>query len=92
MPPIEIRSGLRKLEFTARDAKARQQEAEHVLVEFVRETALAPRETVRVALGLRDGFLRELVGHPQLIETKQSANGTSEYHYRLRGAVATEQN
>lgn len=91
MSPLEIRTGLRKLEFaagTARDSQAEGGE-QQVLVEFVRPAPIADGTTVRVPLGRRDGVLRELTGRPQLMETRPSAQGATEYHYRLRGPVAT---
>jgi hypothetical protein len=87
--PTEIRSGLRKLEFEALPVAAGNADPERVLVEFVRDQPLGADEIVRIALGLRDGLLRELVGQPQLVETKRPAKGKAEYYYRLSGTVDT---
>jgi hypothetical protein len=87
MTPIEIRSGLRKLEFNKdSDSHGTAQEA---VVEFVRATPFPAHQNARVSLGRRDGVLRELVGEPQLIETKDSATQKREYLYRVRGPVTT---
>jgi hypothetical protein len=83
---IEIRGGLCKLEFSPTDAEAG--ERQHALVEFVRPQPLRIEDTVRVSLGARDGYLRELSGRPQLVETKRSTEGR-QYFYRLSGPVAS---
>jgi hypothetical protein len=78
MSQIEIRSGLRKLEFDA---------TERALVEFARDVPLPDAKTVRIELGLRDGVLRELTGCPELIEAKDEKRGKREYVYRLRANI-----
>jgi hypothetical protein len=86
MTPIDIRSGLRKLEF---ESPGVDDEAASALVEFVHTSRLDPHQTVRVSLGVRDGAERQLVGRPTLI--KESSNrGGGEYYYRLQGAIAKE--
>jgi hypothetical protein len=85
MAPIEIHSGLRRLEFERSEQGAG--ESTHALVEFVRGTPLTAGQTVRVALGRRNEMLRELVGVPDLIETHSANGGTAQYLYRLRAAV-----
>ena len=86
--PIEIRSGLRRLEFETRPGGGSAEGSEHALVEFVRSAPLEQRVSVRVELGLRDGALREIIGQPSLVETVRSKNGELEYRYRLRAAIA----
>jgi hypothetical protein len=90
MSSLEIRTGLRRLEFAGGPARDREGEGgeQRVLVEFVRAAPLAAGTTVRVPLGRRDGVLRELTGLPQLLETRPSSQGSIEYHYRLHGPVA----
>jgi hypothetical protein len=86
-PPIEIRSGLRKLEF--KSAKGADSEAaQQAVVEFVRPTRLAQSDTVSVVLGLRDGVIRRLEGRAQFVETSLSSSGEEEYVYRLQGVIA----
>lgn len=79
---IEIREGLRKLDFEESADGEKQ-----AVVEFVRSSPLPPSETVRVALGRRDGLLRELVGLPQMLEQKGAGASNSEYRYRVRGTI-----
>jgi hypothetical protein len=83
MTLIEIRSGLRKLEFDA---------AEGALVEFVSPSPLAESEAVRVQLGFRNGKLREIVGRPELIETASARRGERGYRYRLCAPIVTAPN
>lgn len=88
MTPLDIRSGLRKLEFGSsgdRDDDA----SDTALVEFVYPTRLDPHQTVRVSLGMRDGVERQLVGRPVLLR-ESSNRGSGEYYYRLQGSIATE--
>ena len=88
MSPIEIRAGLRKLEF----APVRSPDAEstqYVTVEFARAMPLDQEETVSVVLGRRDGVLRKLEGRAQFIETKRTKSGREEHVYRLQGPVST---
>ena len=83
--PVEIRAGLRKLEF--RQSTDREPSTTAVVVEFVLSVPLAERAKVRVPLGMRSGVLRELVGEPQLLGTTRPAAGNREYRYRLSGEV-----
>jgi hypothetical protein len=82
----EIREGLRKLEFE--EASHAVSGPKHVVVEFVRSEPFGPEEMVRVPLGRQCGVLRELIGEPQLIDTRAiGARGKCEYRYRLHGPV-----
>ena len=83
MRVVDVRSGLRKLEFTPPLVEG---EAAYVLVEFVRNTPFPESESARVSLGKRDGVVRELVGVPELLN---NASGR-EYHYRLHGPIISE--
>jgi hypothetical protein len=85
---IEIRSGLRKLEFEGSAAERSADSEERALVEFVCEAPLPEAEAVRIELGARGGVLRELSGCPELVETKALKAGKREYLYRLRGRIA----
>jgi hypothetical protein len=87
MHPVDIRSGLRKLEFQHSRARSADDDSERVLVEFVHATRLDPHQTVSVTLGVRDGVLRQLVGRPTLLQ-EQSDKGNAVYYYRLQGTVA----
>jgi len=86
MTALEIRSGLRKLEFEGASAERGSDESERALVEFVREQPLHETETVRIELGRRNGVLREVVGRPTLVETLRR-KGKIEYYYRLQGLI-----
>ncbi len=88
MPPIEIRSGLRKLEFIQQDTAESSRDETHALVEFVRPEPLDPKVPVRIVLGARHGLLRELIGRPQLMDTRHEARGAAEYRYQLHGPIA----
>jgi len=88
MMPLEIRSGLRKLEFQGARPSA-DDDDERVLVEFVCEKPLDPQQMVCVSLGVRDGVVRQLVGQPTLLK-QQSGKAGVEYYYRLHGSVARE--
>jgi hypothetical protein len=88
MMPLEIRSGLRKLEFQGARASSEDEDNERVLVEFVHGSRLQADQTVCISLGVRDGVVRQLVGHPTLLQ-EQSGKAGTEYYYRLHGAVAT---
>jgi hypothetical protein len=88
MTPLEIRSGLRKLEFETPGGR-NDDENETVLVEFVHATRIDPHQTVRISLGVRDGVERQLIGRPTLI-SEQSNRGGGEYYYRLYGVIARE--
>jgi len=80
MSTVEVKSGLRKLEFTAQDAT----------VEFVRSSRLGSTQTVRVLLGRREGVIREIVGRPHLIRAVPLGRGKTEYHYRLQAPIVAE--
>ncbi|MEP7245730.1 MAG: hypothetical protein ABI885_18925 [Gammaproteobacteria bacterium] len=86
MTALEIRSGLRKLEFEGASAEPGDAESERALVEFVREEPLPETATVRVELGRRNGVLREVLGRPLLLETLRR-KGKVEYYYRLQGPI-----
>jgi hypothetical protein len=87
MMPLEIRSGLRKLEFQGARPSAEEEDNERVLVEFVHGSRLEPHQTVCISLGVRNGVVRQLVGHPTLLQ-EQSGRTGPEYYYRLHGEVA----
>jgi hypothetical protein len=86
--PIEIRSGLRRLEFKGPTDAATPSDDTHALVEFVRPEPLGPEDAVRIVLGTRDGLLRELIGQPRLVDTRQAPRGAAEYYYQLHGLIA----
>jgi hypothetical protein len=88
LTPIEIRSGLRRLEFNSPDDAASPPDDTHALVEFVRPEPLGPQDAVRIVLGTRNGQLRELIGQPRLMDTRKAPRGNSEYHYQLHGPIA----
>lgn len=79
---LEIRTGLRRMDFNAAGE-------ERAAVEFVRGEALPAGQRVRVPLGLRDGQLRELIGQPEHVKSEASPKGTTEHLYRLRGPIST---
>jgi hypothetical protein len=86
MNSIEIRAGLRKLEFEP--ATESENVAHYAAVEFVRSTPLRPGEKVCVPLGSRGSVLRELIGEPRLLETIQLGRDQREYRYLVRGPIA----
>lgn len=86
MNSIEIRAGLRKLEFET--ATESENVAHYAVVEFVLSTPLRPGEKVCVPLGSQGSVLRELIGEPQLLETTKLGRDQREYHYRVRGPIA----
>jgi hypothetical protein len=86
MTPLEIRSGLRKLEFQGVHPNG-DDEDERVLVEFVSPNRLDAGQTVCVSLGVRDGLVRQLIGQPMLVKEQAAKTGV-EYYYRLQGSVA----
>jgi len=90
MHPLDIRSGLRKLEFQHPRSRPADEDNDRVLVEFVHATRLEPHQTVCVTLGVRDGVLRQLVGRPTLLQ-EQSEQGNAVYYYRLQGTVARKE-
>src|SRR5262245_5238873 len=80
MAELTIRNGLRKLEFiSVGDDPDTNAEAR---VEFARESPLPEGERVQIALGMREGKLRSLVGVPHLLEQSRT-----EYRYRLHGQI-----
>ena len=87
--PLEIRSGLRRMEFID-TSRGERDGSDRAAVEFARPEALAAGQRVRVPLGLRNGQLRELVGAPEQLENA-SGQGATEYVYRLRGPISTVQ-
>ncbi len=86
MEILEIRKGLRKLNFTPKEDAKASHAGTHVLVEFEVADQLAADQLVLINLGLRDGVQRELQGRPRLI-TQPSGKGQS-FTYRLEGDVA----
>jgi hypothetical protein len=88
MMPLEIRSGLRKLEFQGVHLSG-DDEDERVLVEFVSPNRLDATQTVCISLGVRDGVVRQLIGTPVLVKEQPGKSGV-EYYYRLQGSVAKE--
>lgn len=83
---IEIRTGLRKLEFGEAPAGRRRRKAD-ATVEFVRNDCLRVGDIVRIELGVKEGLMRELIGRPELVNTQESSPGVFEYHYRLQAPI-----
>ena len=88
---LEIRTGLRRMEFIDTSRGERDSGSDRAAVEFVRLEVLAAGQRVRVPLGLRNGQLRELVGAPEHLKSEASAHGSTEHLYRLRGQISTVQ-
>jgi hypothetical protein len=86
---LEIRTGLRRMEFIDTSRGERESGSDRAAVEFVRLEVLAAGQRVRVPLGLRNGQLRELVGAPEHLKSQASAQGSTEHLYRLRGQIST---
>jgi hypothetical protein len=86
MAVIEIRKGLRRLDFTPNQDAPSSQANTHVLVEFEVGNQLADDQLVRINLGLRDGVIRELKGRPVLVNASNSK--ARAFMYRLEGDVA----
>ena len=86
MAILEIRKGLRKLDFTPKDDAAASPAGTHVLVEFEVPAQLSADQLVLINLGLRDGVRRELQGRPRLI--KESSGKAQAFMYRLEGDVS----
>jgi hypothetical protein len=86
MSHIEIHKGLRRLEFS-NEPRPQHEESSEALVEFVRRAPLLREDTVRVPLGRRGPLLRELSGRPLLIRTDVLSDGSTEYHYQIRGPI-----
>jgi len=78
-------TGLRRLEFSS--GQKQEDESGEVLVEFVRGAPLLGNDVVRIPLGRRGSLLRELSGRPDLIRTDVREDGSTEYHYRIRGPI-----
>jgi hypothetical protein len=91
MSQIEIQTGLRRLEFSSEQQRKHEDESNEALVEFVRGVPLQGTDTVRVPLGRRGAQLRELSGRPLLIRTDVREDGSTEYHYRIRGPIECHQ-
>jgi hypothetical protein len=91
MSQIEIHKGLRRLEFSNEAQHKHEDEPSEVLVEFVRGAPLQGTDTVRVPLGRRGPLLRELSGRPLLIRTDIGTDGSTQYHYRIRGPIECHQ-
>jgi hypothetical protein len=91
MSQIEIQTGLRRLEFSSERQQRQDDEQSEVLVEFVRGAPLLGNDIVRVPLGRRGPLLRELSGRPLLIRTDVREDGSTEYHYRIRGPIESRQ-
>jgi hypothetical protein len=85
---LEIRTGLRRMEFIDTSRGERDSGSDRAAVEFVRLEVLAAGQRVRVPLGLRNGQLRELVGAPEHVKSEASAHGSTEHLYRLRGPIS----
>jgi hypothetical protein len=90
MSQIEIQKGLRRLEFCTEPRRKQDDEPGEALVEFVRGAPLGDA-IVRVPLGRRGPLLRELSGRPLLIRTDVREDGSTEYHYRIRGPIECHQ-
>lgn len=87
MSHIEIHRGLRRLEFSNEARRRPDDESGEALVEFVREAPLLREDTVRVPLGRRGPLLRALSGRPLLIRTDVLEDGSTQYHYQIRGPI-----
>jgi hypothetical protein len=85
MATIEIRGGLRRMDFTVTD-KGNDSGERHVVVEFAQSAELANGQIVRINLGIRDGLLRTLEGLPASVKPAKSGKPL-EYLYRLEGHV-----
>jgi hypothetical protein len=85
MTAINIRAGLRRLDFTVTD-KANDSGERHVVVEFMQPTQLARDQVVQINLGIRDGLVRMLHGMPVLQKAVKSGQ-PREFLYRLEGHV-----
>ena len=86
MTVIEVRTGLRRLDFGRSDPDGGDSAKKHVIVEFARETELARNQVVRIHLGLRNGIERVLEGLPTLVAAPATAK-SREFLYRLEGDV-----
>lgn len=86
MTHIEIRRGLRKLDFAPKESAAPDERGTHVRVEFEVGTQLAEGQLVSINLGLHNGITRELKGRPVLINGRDRKPAA--YLYRLEGDVA----
>jgi hypothetical protein len=86
---LEIRTGLRRMEFIDTSRGERESGSDRAAVEFVRQEALAAGQRVRVPLGLRNGQLRELIGSPEHLKSQAAGAGNTEHVYRLRGQIST---
>jgi hypothetical protein len=91
MSQIEIHKGLRRLEFSHESRRKQDEEPGEALVEFVRGAPLVGNVIVRVPLGRRGPLIRELSGRPMLIRTDVREDGSTEYHYRIRGPIECHQ-
>jgi hypothetical protein len=85
MAVIEIRKGLRRLDFTPNPEAPTEKGNTHVLVEFEVGNQFAEDQLVRINLGLRDGVTRELKGRPVLVTRSDGKSRT--FVYRLEGDV-----
>ena len=85
MAIIEIRTGLRRLDFTRKTEVRADEAATHVVVEFEVKGQLARDQLVVINLGLHDGIARELMGLPKLV-TRAPGQGQL-FTYRLEGDV-----
>jgi hypothetical protein len=87
MDIMEIRTGLRRIDFTARTDGESGQPATAVLVEFEVPARLAGDQRVMINLGVRDGVRRELQGRPRIV-TPATGSRSSSFLYRLEGDLA----
>ena len=86
MAHLEIRRGLRRLDFTPKTDPRPHDCGTHVVVEFEVSGQLAHDQIVLINLGLHDGFARELKGRPTLVTTAHVKPPA--FVYRLEGDVA----
>jgi hypothetical protein len=85
MMHIEIRKGLRKLDFEPKTPVS-EDGGTRVKVEFEVGSQLAEGQLVSINLGLHNGVMRELKGRPVLISPPRAKQAA--YLYRLEGEVA----
>ena len=89
MSAMNIRRGLRRLEFTPQEGAPRDATT-HVLVEFVVDGKLPNNQVVSINLGIRAGIETSLAGVPTLLDREREREGrkeAKEFVYRLEGNV-----
>lgn len=87
MEILEIRKGLRRLNFTDKTDEEHGKSITHVVLEFEVSARLAGDQMVLINLGTRDGILRQLQGRPRLLPSRAGTSSAS-FTYRLEGNVS----